>query len=57
MKDMRILDELNILTASQKVISELLGAANDSPISTRQLAILLGYLQERQERLIDKLGR
>ncbi|WP_293618888.1 hypothetical protein [Ponticaulis sp.] len=57
MEDIRVLDELNILTTCQKVISDLLGAAPDGHCSTHQLALLMGYIASQQEKLIEQIGK
>lgn len=57
MEDIRLLDELNLLTTCQKVISELLGAAPEGVCSSQQVALLIGYLASQQERLVNQISR
>ena len=51
------LEELNTLTTCQEALAELLGAVPEGICSTRQLAVLLDYLQSQQGKLIDTLSR
>ena len=46
-----IIDELSTLTTCQSVLAELLGEVPEGMCSTKNLAILVGYLQTQQERL------
>lgn len=46
------LDELDTLTTCQGVVAQLMGEVPEGICSTKQLAVLMGYLQTQQQKLL-----
>lgn len=52
-----ILDELTTLTICQSAIAELVGEVPEGLCSTKKLAVLVGYLQSQQQKLLEQFSR
>jgi hypothetical protein len=51
------LDELDSLTVTAQVLSQLIGECPEGLIASKNLAVALGYLAERQQILLATLQK
>ncbi len=55
MEKLQLLDELHALVICQQAISDILSTTTEIHYSGQKLAVLLGYLSERQQKILEKI--